>query len=93
MSEPLSTIYYRNALTLLKAERRNYKRVNDVYVRLGRIEVRAGVEDWLGNPFISTALSILEKLTSNYKIKQAVQLLKEAATESKKESESKKKRR
>ena len=91
MNEPLSVTYVKNAMILLKAEQRSSLRLHEVYARLHRLEVRAGFADFLGNPFLQTALSILEKFSSNYRIKEAIKLLREAGEEA--EKESKKKRR
>ncbi len=40
--------------------------------------IRAGVEDFLANPFVQTALSILRSFGKNYKVNQAIKLLEEA---------------
>lgn len=84
MPETLPSILYANALKLLGTERRVAKRIDEAYRILARNRVHGAVEDWLQNPFVSTALGILEKFgTSNYKIKQAIQLLREAGKEAK----------
>ena len=81
MSDSLESVYFRNALRLLAQERRRDNRINQVYIRLRQHNVTAAVEDWLSNPFVSTALLILEKLSGNYRIQQAIKLLREAGAE------------
>jgi hypothetical protein len=77
-------IYYRNALNFLKGERRKAKRIDEAYRKLNRFNLAGGFVDFLANPFIRSAISILEKFTGNYKVKEALRLLKEAGQESKK---------
>ncbi len=77
----LFRVYYANALRLLASERRLARRVDEVYRILQKNHIQAGLADWLGSPFIGTALTILETFQSNYKIKQAIRLLKEAGKE------------
>ena len=81
MSEPLEVVYYRNAMRLLAAERRRDRRINEIYCRLRGHEVKAELSDWLANPFVRTALLILEKFQGSYKISQAIKLLREAGEE------------
>lgn len=76
--------YVSNALTLLKQSQRVHKDVHLAYKRLNALHVKAGLEDFLTNPFISTAMSILKTFSTNYKIKQAIKLLQEAGEEAKK---------
>ncbi len=73
-----------NALTLLKSSQRAHKDVHLTYKRLNTIYVRGGLADFLSNPFISTAMSILKTFSTNYKIQQAIKLLQEAGEEAKK---------
>ena len=79
-------------MALLNAERRRAGRVNAAYKLLSKTPIQAGVEDWLTNPFVRTAMTILKGLSSNYKIRQAIQLLTEAGKDAEEEA-SKKKRR
>lgn len=88
MSEQ-AKVFYDNALELLRQERRSSSRVNAAYKTLTRNHIEAGAETWLANPFVRTALSILQSLSGNYKIREAIRLLKEAGTEA--ETASKKK--
>jgi hypothetical protein len=81
MSESLAQVLYANAIKILATERRSHRRVDEVYRILARRNVSAGLENWLYNPFIKTALSILEKFSGNYKIKEAIKLLQEAGKE------------
>lgn len=85
----LAQVCYANAMELLRQERRSSRRVNAAYKTLQKNHIQAGAESWLANPFVRTALSILQSLSGNYKIKEAIKLLKEAGTEA--EAASKKK--
>lgn len=99
MSQVRTNIFYRNAMALLAKERRSSRRVNAAYKILLRNErefrpatvVQAGAIEWLANPFVRTALSILQSLSGNYKIREAIKLLKEAGAEEEAEAEKKKK--
>ena len=84
--ESLSQIFYSNALKILATERRTARRVDEAYRILARRNLNAGIEDWLYNPFVKTALSILEKFSGNYKIKEALKLLQAAGDEAEKAS-------
>jgi len=94
-----TNIFYRNAMAFLAQERRSSKRINAAYKTLLEhertpaepTEVRAGAVEWLANPFVRTALSILQSLSGNYKIREAIKLLKEAGAEAEAEEEKKKK--
>ena len=86
----LAKTYYDNALTLLKQERRSSRRVNAAYKVLLQNHIQAGAVEWLANPFVRTALSILQSLSGNYKIKEAIKLLKEAGCEAEVENKKKK---
>jgi hypothetical protein len=77
----LAYVYYSNAIKLLASERRKSRRVDEVYRMLVRHNIEAGLADWLANPFIRTALTILKKFTDNYKIREATRLLYEAGEE------------
>jgi hypothetical protein len=101
-SEPLSVVLARNAMNLL-AKERGYlfaHRCGWVLTRMKSMPVHASlmngqavqadVEDFLANPFVKTAMMILEKLSGNYRVSQAMKLLREAGTVSQQE---KKKRR
>ncbi len=55
--------------------------------------ILAGVEDFLANPFVQTALTILKSLSRNYKVGQAVKLLEEAGRDYEEEQRKKKKKR
>jgi hypothetical protein len=83
-------IYYDNAVEFLRQERRSHRRVNAAYTILKKNNIEAGAVEWLANPFVRTALSILQSLSGNYKIKEAIKLLKEAGSEA--EAETKKKK-
>ena len=85
----LSQVYFDNALCLLASERRSSRRVNAAYQTLKKNQVTAGIEDWMTNPFVRTALSILQSLSGSYKVREAIRLLKAAGTEA--EAEKKKK--
>jgi hypothetical protein len=89
MSE-LAKVFYDNALGLLRQERRTSSRVNAAYRTLQKNHIEAGAVEWLANPFVRTALSILQSLSGNYKVREAIKLLKEAGSEA--EAESKKKK-
>ena len=86
----LSKVLHNNALELLRQERRSSARVNAAYKTLMQNHIEAGAVEWLANPFVRTALSILQSLSGNYKVKEAIKLLKEAGSEA--EAESKKKK-
>jgi len=92
MSESLQELYVKNALRFIKAERRSARKVNEAYLMLSRCNIQAGLVDWLANPYLRTALSILEKFTGNYKIQQAVKLLREAGEDQEKVTKSAKKK-
>ncbi len=82
MDKELKQVFFSNALNLIKQERRKARRIYEVYARLHQLQVRGGItENILSNPFIKTALSILKTFVGNYKIKQAIKLLQEAAEE------------
>ena len=81
MSESLPQVLYANAIKILALERRSAKRIDQAYRILARRNMSAGLEDWLYNPFVKTALSILEKFSKNYRIKEALKLLKAAGEE------------
>ena len=81
-------VCYTNALELLRQERRSSRRINAAYQTLKQNSIEAGIVDWLSNPFVRTALSILQSLQGNYKVREAIKLLKEAGSEA--ESEKKK---
>jgi hypothetical protein len=88
------SVYLANAIKLIASERRKAQRVNRLYYKLiGKIQkdptnIQAGMIDLLSNPFIKSAISILEKFESNYKLREAAKLIKQAITE---HEESKKK--
>jgi hypothetical protein len=82
--ENLSQILYTNALNILAMERRTARRVDEAYRILARRNLNAGLEDWLYNPFVKTALSILQKFSGNYRIKEALKLLQAAGEEAEK---------
>jgi len=84
MSESLAQILYANAIKLLDSERRSARRIDQAYRILARRNVNAGLEDWLYNPFVKTALTILQKFSSNYKIREALKLLQAAGEEAEK---------
>jgi hypothetical protein len=94
---PLSQVLLDNALNILKQERRSSRRVNAAYNVLRQSKgrplvagkVTGGVVDWLANPFVRTALSILQSLSSNYKIREAIKLIKEAGMEAEEEAKKK----
>ena len=81
----LIRVLYGNALKLISMERRRARRIDQVYRMMARHNLQAGVVDWLANPFIQTALSILERFSANYRIKEAVKLLREAGAASSEE--------
>jgi hypothetical protein len=99
----LVQVYYSNALNLLnssvpaqpgvkgeKAPRRLDRQIDRAYRMLARYQLKAGLEDFLANPFVRTALSILRKFSSsNYRIEQAIKLLEEAGEEAKKSASDK----
>ena len=85
----IQEVYYRNALAILEAEAD--PRIAVAYKLLRSVPVTAGIEDWILNPFVSTALSILKKFSS-YKVQQAIKLIEEAATEAREEKTGKKKK-
>lgn len=82
--ETIAQVLYANAVKLLATERRTARRVDEAYRILTERGVSAGVEDWLANPFVQTAIGILEKFTSNYRIREALKLLKAAGEEAEK---------
>jgi len=82
--ESLQQIFYQNALKLLAQERRKARRIDGAYRTLARRNMRGSLEDWLYNPFVKTAISILSKFSSNYKIKEALKLLQAAGEEAEK---------
>lgn len=82
--ETLPQILYSNALNILAMERRTARRVDEAYRILARRNLNAGLEDWLYNPFVKTALSILQKFSGNYRIKEALKLLQAAGEEAEK---------
>jgi hypothetical protein len=82
--ETLPQILYTNAIKILATERRSARRIDEAYRILVRRNLNAGLEDWLYNPFVKTALSILEKFSGNYKIKEALKLLQAAGDEAEK---------
>lgn len=90
-------VYWDNALKLLAEAAGEEPRVNEAVKVLLHQELEtgivAGIEDFLSNPFIQTALSILETFQKNYKVGQAIKLLKEAGKEFEEETRKKKKKR
>jgi len=84
VSEKLHQVLYSNALKILATERRTAKRIDDVYRTLARHNMRASMDEWLYNPFVKTALGILERFSSNYKIREALKLLQAAGDEAEK---------
>jgi len=87
-SQSLSEILYVNAIRILAKERRLAGRVNEAYGLLTghgiRASVHAGIEDWLSNAFVMSAMTILEKFSGNYRVREALALLKEAGAEARK---------
>ena len=94
----LAQTYYTNAMNLLNSRvpagpgvraegspRRQHRAVDQAYRLLVRARVEASLEDFLGNPFVRTALGILRRFSSNYRVEQAIKLLEEAGEEAKKE--------
>ncbi len=83
----LSQVYYQNAINILRDERQIRKKFNHVYARLHTgLRVEGGVASFLlSNPFIQTALKILETFESSYKVQQAIRLLRAAGEEAEKE--------
>jgi len=91
----LAQVYVTNALNLLcaatpaapgvkgqKCPRRLHRDIDRAYRMLARHHLQGSLEDFLANPFVRTALSILRRFTGgNYKIQQAVALLEEAGKE------------
>jgi hypothetical protein len=90
MSVEMSRLYYANAVKILAGERRSARQIDHAWRILNSHNIPAGMVDWLTNPFVRTALGILEKFQSNYKVKEAIKLLKEAGEEAKQEKESRK---
>ncbi len=86
----LAKVCYDNAMKLLASERRTSRRVNAAYKTLQKNNIEAGTVEWLANPFVRTALSILQSLSGNYKIREAIKLLKEAGSEAEEETKKKK---
>lgn len=84
MSQTLAQVFYDNALKMLASERRKAQRIDKAYRTLARRNVHGGLEEWLYNPFVKTAMSILEKFTDNYKIREALKLLQAAGEEAEK---------
>ncbi len=84
MNENISQTLYANAVKILALERRTARRVDEAYRILARRNVAAAIEDWLVNPFVKTAISILEKFSNNYRIKEALKLLQAAGEEAEK---------
>lgn len=82
--ETTAQILYSNAVKILALERRTARRVDEAYRILAKRNVSASMEDWLVNPFVKTAISILEKFASNYRIKEALKLLQAAGEEAEK---------
>ncbi len=83
----LADVYYRNAMNLIHGERRAAKRIDHAYrilVNLGAGDVKGSISDWLKNPFAETAVKILEKFEENYRVREALKLLKEARAQGKK---------
>lgn len=88
MSE-LSKIYVKNALALLGNE--EDPRAKEAISLLTQSNIQAGLVDWLANPFVRSAMSILNMMQGNPKVKQAIKLLTEAGEEEEKASKKKKK--
>lgn len=97
MNQGLGKVYWDNALKLLAEAAAEEPGVNEaVKVLLHRdleAGIQAGIVDFLSNPFIQTALTILETFQKNYKVGQAIKLLKEAGKEFEEEESRKKKKK
>jgi len=89
--------YHLTALKILRLELASQPELEPVLEALGHKEletrIQAGVEDFLANPFVQTALSILKNLSKNYKIGQAIKLLEEAGKDYEEAERKKKKKR
>lgn len=102
----LVQVYFTNALNLLntptpvapgvkaqKCPRRLDRQIDRAYRMLARHQLKAGLEDFLANPFVRTAMSILRKFSAgNYRIQQALNLLEEAGEEARKKQHDKTKK-
>ena len=89
-----TNVFYLNARNLIKSELEAQPGLAPALAALESAQaqpgIAAGVEDFLANPFIQTALSILRSFSKNYKIGQAIKLLEEAGKD---EQESQRKAR
>ena len=80
MENSLKKVFIENALNLISQV--DYPGVQKAYQGLTQVRLDAGLaEEFLSNGYIKTALAILKTFVGNYKIKQALKLLQEAAEE------------
>lgn len=83
-------IFAKNALDLLEPMATTSPELAKAYLLLRKTSIEAGIIDFLANPFVRSALGILEKFQSNKRISEAIKLLKEAGEEEEKEVKKKK---
>lgn len=88
--ETSMNIYAKNALAILEPLATTDKELARAYLLLKQQRVEAGFVDFLANPFVRSAMGILEMLMGNPKVKQAVSLLREAGKEAEEEEKKKK---
>ena len=86
-------VFLLNAFRVLRPLRGTDVRIDEVLALLEREHFSAGLETFLANPFIQTALKILKSFNKNYKIEQAVRLLEEAGKEEQETQRKSRKRR
>lgn len=90
-------VFHLNALRILHDEAEATPRLRSALVALEHPQlqrgIRAGLEDFLANPFVQTAMSILRTFGKNYKVNQAVKLLEEAGKDYAEEQRKSKKKR
>ncbi len=85
----LSEVLAKNALAVLEPIAAEDKDVARAYLMLRQQRVEAGLVDFLANPFVRSAMGILEMLVGNAKVREAVKLLKEAGKEAEEEKKKK----
>jgi hypothetical protein len=86
-------IYLKNAIDVLEPLATTDKEIARAYLSLKALTIQGGVLDFLANPFIRSAIGILEMMQGNPKIKQALSLLQEAGKEEEEAKKKKKKKR
>ena len=82
----MSSPYLKNCLGFIEAAAADEPRLLPALRALEAFQtadgsIQAGLDDFLSNPFVQTALGILKSFNKTYKVKQAIQLLEEAGRE------------